>query len=646
MAASSSAAISMPADADAGAGAYEVNSNHASQQAVNPSMEEICMMRDCAMLLEVKQRSLEMLRADAERSASVLHKLETVLCQLRGKREAGGDNGPNEKETNLRLLKEKVSRSLSRGTEELQRMNEDIETIAQFCEGGRLPPVYDSYNVTESNVQALIKHAALQQEVAKPAVSIASAPGGALPSRPRAPVPALPLSMLPQEIVEMPQQAPAQPGSREQLSPSSASSCSSPEALPHAPGQGITLGGTPLVGTPLAGTPLAGTPLAPAVVDVGRSPATVMRCTNNFGPHVMSLPHTPPMPAAPARAVSCQPALAAHGGQYFVNGGNSGMTQSSLDNSRMADDSDLSQHNIEPAATGLTAARHVVLPPHELQRSSSSLQLPGQPAVHVQLPPDAGTGDGALDSRLRKSNSTTSMRSLGSAAVSAIALSSGAMAGGNLRAPPGGVTTVSAAASPVPPAFASPPLGHRATLSNQSPLRSAVTSGSGGSLLASAATGNTLAQSQSMSALPGNISPLLQPKRGVVPAAARAPPRQAPSISPGSSLCSNAYAAPGDGTVARQSTPVPQASKGPEVRTRGSTGSGAQAHSPSPVMMRRSVSTQALRVERGAQPARQPQPMEKSLPRSNPGGISPMPQRPGGPFGVPPAVSPARAITT
>merc|ERR1740138_231849 len=76
------------------------------------------------------------------------------------------------------------------------------------------------------------------------------------------------------------------------------------------------------------------------------------------------------------------------------------------------------------------------------------------PSVHVQV--TAPEND--LD-RLRKSHSTTAIRSLSSAAMNTVALSSGAASNG----PPPVVR------APV----ASPLVGHRSTLSSVSPLRGA-----------------------------------------------------------------------------------------------------------------------------------------------------------------------------
>jgi hypothetical protein len=142
------------------------------------------------------------------------------------------------------------------------------------------------------------------------------------------------------------------------------------------------------------------------------------------------------------------------------------------------------------------------------------------------------------------------------------------------RAPP----AVSEGPLLAPPPCASPLLGHRSSLQGISPLR-----GSG----AASALGHSL----SMSALPGNSSPLVLPKRSVLASCnARAgPPR--PSNQ--------------------------QDVKVNEARSRGST-TGTQAQSPSPLMLRRSISTQVgLRGSHNAPPGTGPSPQ-----RQRPGGLA------------------------
>merc|ERR1719272_542352 len=97
--------------------------------------------------------------ADMERSRAVCENLYTALNQLRAIGEANGD-GPCEKETNKRLLAEKISRSIHHTDGELHKVREDIEMLARFCDGGKVSAIYDSYNVTDGDVQKIVEHAA------------------------------------------------------------------------------------------------------------------------------------------------------------------------------------------------------------------------------------------------------------------------------------------------------------------------------------------------------------------------------------------------------------------------------------------------------------------------------------------------------
>lgn len=423
------------------------------------------------------------------------------------------------------------------------------------------------------------------------------------------------------------------------LSPSSASSCS--DYATNLPTRGV------------------------AGVYTQASPPLVARSVN-YIPSMLQLPHTPPVPQVPQRllygwqqqgAFIGAPTMIAppHGGQQMNHMSvSSGYVGGSIQVQPHRDeDADLSQHNIsdygQPAPTPSYGGSMIHEPgkPGGLQHSQSVMQLQVQ-----QMAPDAGSAND-LDSRLRKSRSTTSMRNL---SINAVALSSGQQP---QRQAGGSVT----ASSQQPPNFASPLIGHRATL--QGALNSVGASPMRGSL--SNAPGS-LASSASMSALPGNTSPLIVPKRSLLQNGGggnRGPQRPNGSVAAPSPLPPHAP----ESLVARQSTPVPQPTKHhAEVRTRGSAGAAAAAaaatsgHSPSPVMMRRSVSTQALRIDR--QPSQQalgaggskPAHHEKAAPRAQPapGGPSPERQRPSGaappgpPGQGPPgqsAVSPIRTMS-
>jgi len=576
---SGSVAIPRLADADAGAGANETPQG---QQRVLEPVIDMATMRECAMALEVKKRCAEMLRADAERSAMLRESLNNAIQNLGNRREACGE-GICEKETNLKMLCEKVTRSLQRSTEEMQMMYEDIETIVRFCEGGVVPPIYDSYNVTEADVQKLAAHMHDAGQLPL-AAAVPYGPGDHLQPMHEVRedniirIPQLPLDLLPQERVEAVQVCPTNA-----ISPSSASSCSELE---------------------VSGSLMSKVALA-------RSPALVSRAVGsvNYVQNMVALPQTPPIPQPqglqqrlllgwqqPLTSSLHAPIGAAHFGHVNANPGQSIKVQAARD-----DDFD---HPEVHHMLG-TAAGSRVLPPG-MQHSASAMQLTGQPSDGVDM-----------DSRLRK---TRSMRSF----PSGVSLSSG-----QSGAAPPMRTGASVATSPAPPSFGSPLLGHRSTMTSASPLRAAM-AGSSGSMAAPAGT----------SAQYGGTSPLLAPKRSLLQTAAgRGPQRPggATNLSGSMAAPAGSMAAPaGESNVVRQQTPVPQVTQ-PTKGQQGARGSaGATAHSPSPVMMRRSVSTQGLRVERsttGTNPNSKPH--EKAVVRNTssaaaPGGPSPERQRPAG----------------
>lgn len=276
---------------------------------------------------------------------------------------------------------------------------------------------------------------------------------------------------------------------------------------------------------------------------------------------LLSMPQTPPMPAAPHRLLrGWQPPASIgmmpptqQGPQFTQLNLAGGMCGSfSVD----ARGSSVEVCQAEAVTPEYKASSHTVVPPRspefaQLQHSSSTMHLPGH-----SLGADAD-----LDSLLRKSRSMASMRSL-TAAMSAVAQ------------PPGRPLGIAAAS---PPAFASPLVAHRATMA--SPMR--------GSLSSSVLPGSSL----TAPAGPGGASPFNLPKRGLLQqtAASRGPQRPPTVASPFPSQVSSSEHA-----VVRMTTPASFAApEGLEVRTR-----TAGHASPSPAMMRRSVSTQALRVER------------------------------------------------
>jgi len=452
-------------------------------------------MEDCHVLLEVKQRSVEILKSDMERSVLVLDHLRDVLHHLRMKREASGD-GPCEKETNLKWLSEKVSRSLSRTADNIKKMYEDIEVIAHFCDVGVIPTVYDSYNVTEDNVQKILQHMA--QDTAQGSRAQNTAP--VRETENTILIPTLPLNQLPQERVEM--STLVAQSNANQLSPSSASS-SDLDMSAGMVERGLLAGSPPIALRSLA-----------------------------FGSNLMSMPSTPPMPAAPQRKVTT-----IHQG-------------------------------------GVTSVPSMIAPPVR------AVSPQGSSLTQVDADFNAAYTPGYGGLVLRKSQSTRSISTVAQVSAVKCVERPPTLAEGPLLAPP----------------CASPLLGHRSSLQGISPLRG------------SAAAASALGHSLSMSALPGNASPLMLPKRSVLASCnARAgPPR------------------PSGQTDAKTTE---------AARSRGST-SGAQAQSPSPMMLRRSVSTQVgLRGSHHAPSGTGPSPQ-----RQRPGGlvqgISPM-------RGAVPSASPA-----
>lgn len=224
-------------------------------------------------------------------------------------------------------------------------------------------------------------------------------------------------------------------------------------------------------------------------------------------------------------------------------------------------------------------------------------------------------GSSASDMALRKSKS---MHSLGN---NNILVNAGP--GVKVNGPQGNhamraSASVTSIPSPAPPGFGhfSPLMGHRNTMRSASPL-------GGGSV--AAAAGNSVPQPA------GTSSPLLVPKRGVLQQG-RGPQRSSSSFTAPSQP---QHGSPGDNGVLRQSTPVPVPAKNPEARPRGSTGAQASGHNPSPNMMQRSVSSQALRA--GGKPA------DKAVVRTTGGfAVSPERHRPAGPA---PGINPARGMS-
>lgn len=131
--------------------------NHA-----DPPPEDVRILHQCSELLEARRRSGEALSQDAHRAAHMLMGLDEMLGQLMADRQNGNDTGPSEKETNLKILRERVFRCAVRTSEEMKHLRQDLEVLAHFCGQGTAPAVYDAYNATQEELEILKAHAAAQ----------------------------------------------------------------------------------------------------------------------------------------------------------------------------------------------------------------------------------------------------------------------------------------------------------------------------------------------------------------------------------------------------------------------------------------------------------------------------------------------------
>eukprot|EP00811_Abedinium_folium_P015747 NODE_246_length_3301_cov_2.672653.p1 GENE.NODE_246_length_3301_cov_2.672653~~NODE_246_length_3301_cov_2.672653.p1 ORF type:complete len:894 (-),score=224.34 NODE_246_length_3301_cov_2.672653:135-2816(-) len=181
-----------------------LSSRKHSQRSIT-STPRVALAFGCDVLLDAKRRTAEALRTDARQSAGLLDDLGVVLSKLRQSREAGcGDAGPSERETNLRILYERVSRALMRISAEITKTSADIEALATFCGAGTFVNVHDCYKATPEDVKQILQYTADPSPTAVPPVDTAPH-AGACPSKVGAGdglpliVPQLPLSLLPQE---------------------------------------------------------------------------------------------------------------------------------------------------------------------------------------------------------------------------------------------------------------------------------------------------------------------------------------------------------------------------------------------------------------------------------------------------------------
>lgn len=571
-----------------------------------PPEQDSRTLNECVGLLEAKHRSAETLRADAARSAAVLDDLGTVLAQLQVHRhEGGGDTGPTEKETNLRMLYEKVSKSLQRTTEELRKIHDDIEALSQFCGGGAMPPAYDSYNVQDGDVEKMKAHfaataaaghasleglnllqpqapAPLPLSSGLPAAAEHAAPCGRGTAAARSPspvVPSLPFAMLAREHVEvastLPPQAQLSPPRRRGLAPGCSSSRSSsstssssgtspgrsPAALracsmPATPPTLARAGGqwlgacAPASSSGALARPLSfsllpqGPPVVPLAAPATVPPATVPPATTD--PRAGSVFRFPAGPGCSlvARSAAASPSRAApclRPTPAATFGGDTPID---------AEEGGSTPKYVEAEQSRSPAPGLVTKSVEPLQRSVSALRPARTPMVSRPARPDAA--EVFADAAMRKSYSTASLR------------------GG--RAP-------GAHASPAPmPGRSSPLVGHRPERLGSSPLRSspAVTPAS----VVATFGGPSVASVPSLATTSTGASSPLPPKRSVLPAPRVGPPRLV-------------------GGPSRAATPGPPRS-GSTCATGhiGARPGQASPSSPSPVLLGRSVSSQVLRLER------------------------------------------------
>lgn len=267
--------------------------------------QESWIVHCCGALLEARRRSFEALRADASLSSAALRDLDTLLGQLVMRREASGSNdGPDEFETNVKLLCDRVNRSLQRMSGDLRHLQQDIETLTHCCNGGSVPPLYDAFNVKEEDVQRLVDyrhqqhHATQEDSRAVPAqhqppgqhqaphqlgapqlqvVQCRPSLAGTSKSREAVVVPQLPLSMLPQEHPLLP----PNPMSIEDTLSATMSSCSSYAlgasvgSSAAAPG-GLTGGRSGNYGSGFAVRPLRPRAASPPKVPVPQLPLSLL----------------------------------------------------------------------------------------------------------------------------------------------------------------------------------------------------------------------------------------------------------------------------------------------------------------------------------------------------------------------------------
>lgn len=234
-------------------------------------------------LMQVKRRTVEALEQDAKRSAAAFHELDALLGMIIALREANGGTGPDERETNLKLVYEQVYRSIQRSTEEANKIRHEIQELDSFCRKGYIPPVYDAYNASQQDIQKMRElhqaTAPIEEKAAQEAANTWSAPVASQVIE----IPHLPLSCLNQGNVEVPTRR-----HEEDVEYSSSSGSSSvPAALPPSRTE-QRLGGMDSSGNRFV--TMAPQAWAQALAPAG-VPATMV-----------TMPRTPPVPLAAGAA--------------------------------------------------------------------------------------------------------------------------------------------------------------------------------------------------------------------------------------------------------------------------------------------------------------------------------------------------------
>jgi len=264
--------------------------------------EEDCQVNKLiAQLLQVKRRTVEALEQDARCSSGAFQELDSLLGHIMSTREAHG-SGPDERETNLKLVYEQVYRSIQRSTEEVSKIRHEIQELESFCRKGYIPPLYDAYSASQQDIQKMkdMQQAASrvteEKEEAKGKLNI-SVPWAVEASPQVIEIPQLPLSCLQGDPSDGPLPQPYIEGTASASSSSGSSSSSAPGTDVRR--ASFTAGYTvPVVAPPtghagLAGHALAVNPPSWAQAMKDPTPGTIHKAP--------PLSITPPMPMAFSR---------------------------------------------------------------------------------------------------------------------------------------------------------------------------------------------------------------------------------------------------------------------------------------------------------------------------------------------------------